>query len=184
MKNLIKLNFGAGFNVKQNIAKYLKKNVLLIASVALCGFVLFLCSAGSDSNVIEKEKQADDVNQTLKLPARQTMSFLSDDPNFPRSPDLSGTEIFYKIMFAVVLIIALGAAAIFMTKKFLPKIAKLQGREIRVIETVHLGPRKSVHLIEIGTRRLLIGSTNENIRKLADLTEFSSDMPNQENEFN
>jgi flagellar biogenesis protein FliO len=39
-----------------------------------------------------------------------------------------------------------------------------------------LGPRKSVHLIEIGSRRLLIGSTNENIRKLADLTEFSTNI--------
>ncbi len=86
------------------------------------------------------------------------------------------------MMLAVLLVAALGTAAIVLTKKYLPKIANLQGKEIRVIETVHLGPRKSVHLLEIGSRKLLIGSTNENISKLADLTDFSSGLSLKENE--
>jgi len=168
--------------VNQNINKYLKKNVLMITSVAICGFVLLLCSAGSESNSVKMQNQTVDVNQAQKTPAKQSTDIFSSDTDFTGSSAMNGMEIFYKTMLALVLVIALGAAAVFMTKKYLPKIAKLQGKEIRVIETVHLGPRKSVHLIEIGKRRLLIGSTNENIRKLADLTEFSSDMPIQENE--
>ena len=85
-------------------------------------------------------------------------------------------------MLSVVFVLILGVAGVYMTKKFFPNIAKLQGKEIKVIETVHLGPRKSMHLVEIGKRKFLIGSTSENITKLADLTDFSSTMPIPEEE--
>jgi flagellar biogenesis protein FliO len=48
------------------------------------------------------------------------------------------------------------------------------------VETVHLGPRKAVHLIDVGHRRFLIGSTNENVTKLADLNEDFADLSVQE----
>jgi flagellar biosynthetic protein FliO len=66
-------------------------------------------------------------------------------------------------------VLALVVGAIYFSKRLLPKITNLPGREIRIIETAHLGPRKAVHIIEIGSRRFLIGSTNENVTKLADL---------------
>jgi flagellar biogenesis protein FliO len=50
----------------------------------------------------------------------------------------------------------------------------MSGKQIRIIETVHLGPRKSVHLLKIGDKQILIGSTNENITKLADVMDESS----------
>ena len=41
---------------------------------------------------------------------------------------------------------------------------------MKIIETVHLGPRKAIHLLKISNQHLLIGSTAENITKLADMT--------------
>ena len=155
--------------------------MLLITLVAIFGFILLLCSAGSNFSNIQNVNQAAEANDTQILPEKQPTNIFANDTGFNDS-SLSGTEIFYRTMIAVVLVIVFGAAAVFITRKFLPKIARLQGKEIHVIETVHLGPRKSVHLIEIGKRRLLIGSTNENIRKLADLTEFSPEIPIQESE--
>jgi flagellar biosynthetic protein FliO len=75
------------------------------------------------------------------------------------------------MMFSVVLVVVLGAAALYMSKKVLPRITNLPGREIRILETAHLGPRKAVHLVKIGNQRLLIGSTYESISMLADVTE-------------
>jgi flagellar biosynthetic protein FliO len=75
------------------------------------------------------------------------------------------------MMFSVVLVVVLGAAALYMSKKVLPRITNLPGKEIRILETAHLGPRKAVHLVKIGNQRLLIGSTNESISMLADVTE-------------
>jgi flagellar biogenesis protein FliO len=39
------------------------------------------------------------------------------------------------------------------------------------VETTHLGPRKGIHLIQVGTRRLLIASTDETITMLAEVTD-------------
>jgi len=167
--------------VNQTIAKYIKKNVLLIALVILCGFILSLCSAGSDSE-LSIESSTTDSNQKQEESSIEIDSLFSEDPDFTGSPGFDNSELLYKTILAVLLVIVMGIAAIFLTKKFLPKLTNISGKEIRIIETVHLGSRKSVHLLEIGKRRLLIGSTYENISKLADLTEFSSDMSILENE--
>jgi flagellar biosynthetic protein FliO len=75
----------------------------------------------------------------------------------------------------VLLVISLGAAVIYLSKKLLPRL-NLPGKRIQVSETVHLGPRKAIHLIKIGKQTLLIGSTNENITKLADVTDQLSEV--------
>ena len=79
-------------------------------------------------------------------------------------------------MVSVLFLAALGVGGIYISKRFLPKISNLSGKEIHIVETVHLGPRKAVHLLEIGERRLLVGSTNENITKLADLSRAYSEL--------
>jgi len=174
------MNLKSGFNLNQNNAKNMKKNFLFIAIAMFCFFVIFLYSAGANSNNEAIQNQTIDSNQVSNNGTKKTDTLFQNDTGFTGNSPIKGTEIFYKIMLSMVFILILGAAAVFMIKKYFPNIAKLQGKEIHVVETVHLGPRKSVHLIEIGKRRLLIGSTNENISKLADLTEFSSSMPLQE----
>ena len=99
-------------------------------------------------------------------------SLFENDSNFSTGTgDEPGIrELFFKMMFSVLFLVVLGVAAIYVLKRFGAKITKLPGKEIRIAETVHLGPRKAVHLLEVGERRFLIGSTNESITKLADLT--------------
>lgn len=82
-----------------------------------------------------------------------------------------GREFFYKMLLSILVVAGLGAAVIYVSKKLLPKITNLPGKQIRVVETNHLGQRKALHLIQIGSRRLLIGSTNEAVTMLADVTE-------------
>lgn len=43
-------------------------------------------------------------------------------------------------------------------------------RSLRVVETAVLGPQRSVHLISVGARTLLIASTQSQIALLADVT--------------
>ena len=102
----------------------------------------------------------------------------ANDPNFFLSSANSpgAREMFFKMMLSVLLVVALGAAAIYISKKFLPRITNPPGKKIRVIETAHIGPRKMVHLLKIGNQQLLIGSTSENITKLADVTDALSEM--------
>lgn len=105
----------------------------------------------------------------------ETPSILSGaepgDTNLLSPTNSAGTrELFFKMMASVVFVVVLGAAAIYASKRLAGKIANLPGKKIKIVETAHLGPKKAVHLIRIGDLYLLIGSTNDNITKLADVT--------------
>jgi flagellar biogenesis protein FliO len=140
---------------------YRKKVVVFLITVALGSGVLLVCSARSATDGTELEDSKSESN-----------SLFENDPNFSTGTgDKSSTrELFFKMMVSVLFLVALGAAAIYVSKRFLPKITNLSGKKICIAETVHLGPRKAVHLLEVGERRFLIGSTNESITRLADLT--------------
>jgi len=100
--------------------------------------------------------------------------------NDPNLPTLSGNDLVRKLLVSVFLIVILGVAAIYVSKKFLVKIAHSTGRKIRVDETVHLGPNKAVYLLIAGTRRFLIASSKETISFLADVTDALSDVSTEE----
>ena len=100
------------------------------------------------------------VQSATEGPKSQADSVFANDPTGQirnlrpelRSRDSSpqGRELFFKMMLSVLLVIVLGVAAIYASRKLLPRITNLPGKQIRILETAHLGPRKAVHLIEIG----------------------------------
>lgn len=113
---------------------------------------------------------------TYESDTKALMSACEDDPNLTIGSNSIGVGgLFYKMILMVLVVIALGVAVIFLSKKLLPKL-NLAGKRIKVIEAVHLGPKKSLHLIKIGKKTLLIGSTNENITNLADVTDQLSEV--------
>ena len=154
--------------------------------VLFCFLWLLLLSAQSGTNTTEQNTSTTESSQTESSQSDDSLAlkynFLKTmDSNTPLLTDSNNSELFYRTMLAVIIVIVLGVSAIYLTKKLLPKITNSSGKEIQIVETVHLGPRKSVHLIEIGNQRFLIGSTNENICKLADLTKSSIDISTQNN---
>lgn len=151
------------------MANLKNKSSLILTVILLCCILFFAASAGSSSNSIIQQQ-----NNTNSTPDSQLINeslSLNDSNSLNNSNYGSYTnELFARAMLTVVIVIVLGIAAIFLSKKLLPRISNLQGKQIKIIETVHLGPRRSVHLLEIGSKQLLIGCTNENINTLADLT--------------
>lgn len=137
-----------------------KKTVVFFMTVMLGICLLFVCSVKSSTNGAKVKESESESN-----------SLFRNDPNFLRSNSGYNTRsLFFRFMVSVLFLLGLIIGGIYISKRFLPKITSISDKEIRIIETVHLGPRKSVHLLEIGDRRFLIGSTNENITRLADLT--------------
>ena len=159
-----------------------KKLVVFLITVALGCSVLVVCSARSATSATGLEQSKSGVQQAQPEDEYDTRSLFAKDPNFSNKPAyIAGSgELFGRAMLAVLFVVALGAAAVYVSKKLLPKLTNLPGKEIRVVETVHLGPRKAVHVLEIGGRRLLIGSTNENVTKLADITDGFASLSPQE----
>jgi flagellar protein FliO/FliZ len=162
----------------EGVAADKRKIIILLAVVVLSGgAVMFRSphsaakpapSAGSGQalspsaalrvNSVEGSSGSKDAQEKFEIPAKG-------------GQDLGRGELFLKMMFSVLLVVLLGAGAVYMSKKVLPRISNLPGKEIRVLETAYLGPRKAVHLIRIGNQRILIGSTNESITMLADVTD-------------
>ena len=168
------------------MVEFKKKIFLFLITVALGAGVLVICSAQPASNGMESGKSQPDSNQPQTATGSTNSPLFANDPNFFSGSDFSpgGTWFSIRAVLAVLFVLALFIAAIYVSKKLLPKITNLPGKEIRIVETVHLGPRKAVHLLEIGNRRFLIGSTNENITKLADLAGDLTDLSAKEANYN
>lgn len=151
-----------------------KRIVLLLAALALGGGMMVVCFGKSSPDRKKPEKTASDGAGAEDQKSEKADSALGDDSDFSHEFSYDpGKGMYSSIIRAVLFVAVLGAAAFYVSKKLLPKITNLPGKEVRVVETVYLGPRKAVHVLEVGSRRFLIGSTNENVTKLADITDIT-----------
>lgn len=110
----------------------------------------------------------------------QTRELAFGDPNLPAAPSISlgNGELFLRMMLSVGLVIGLGAVALYLSKRALPRVVHAGGKEIHILETAYLGPRKAIHLVEVGDQRLLLASTSDSIAMLTPLEDPEPlDMP-------
>jgi flagellar biogenesis protein FliO len=135
----------------------------------IAGLCIVLVFAGGWAALAARS--ADEPDKAIATP-QKGLSFLSD-PNLAgvTEMDLGNRELFARMALSVVLVVVLGAAVLYVSKTVLPKVAKRPGKEIHIIETAYLGPRKALHLVEVGSQKLLIASTNENVTTLAHVTD-------------
>lgn len=144
-----------------------KTFIIFCLAIALCCGAKFAFAQGTDANT-SKDNLVNDFNFSY-----------SHDPNFGGgSGDTPGLA---KLLISVFVVLVLGIGAIYLSKKVMPKFTQSTGKRIKVTETVYLGPRKSLHLVKVGKQAFLIGSTNENITKIADveLKDFQADLEAQ-----
>jgi flagellar biosynthetic protein FliO len=111
-------------------------------------------------------------------PAPSQVVQSSKDSNYPfiTGDRLNTGELFYKMTFAVLLVIVLAIGAAYFSKKLLPKIARFPSKQIKIIETVSLGQHRNLYLVDVAGKKLLIGGTNESINRLADLSDPMADI--------
>jgi len=172
--------------VSLSVAGFKKKILVFLITVAMGGVVLVICSAQPAANGMESEESKVDTDQSQSGAESEDSSLFANDQDFFGKSDYNpvGGEFSVRAIIAILFVLALFITAIYVSKKLLPKITNLPGKEIRIVETIHLGPRKAVHLLEIENRRFLIGSTNENITKLADLSSDLMDLSAKETNYN
>lgn len=84
---------------------------------------------------------------------------------------LDTREALQKLVTSTLIIIVLGGAAIYLAKRVMPKVNAAMGKEIKIVESLRLGPRKQLHIVRVGNRMLLVGSGGETVAFLADVTE-------------
>ena len=152
------------------MAKSKMKFVVLLAVLISAG--VFLPAVAKVTATLSAQQEQDSSILTAPEQAQNDGLDSQSESNATNQEfeSLGGREFFYKMLLSLLLVIALGIAAVYFSKKLLPRFTNTQGKQIRVLETAYIAPRKGIHLIQAGTRHLLIASTNENITMLADIT--------------
>ena len=90
------------------------------------------------------------------------------------SGDLGG--LMWQMLAATLVVLVVGGLALFVVKKLLPRIRYASHKRISVLETAYLGSRKAVHLLQVGSVKLLVASSPEGVVRLDDVTRaFSSE---------
>jgi flagellar biosynthetic protein FliO len=97
--------------------------------------------------------------------------------NWNLSPDTAPKGIEFdkgfvgKFVSMLALVAVIGLAGWFFVKKMNGTWIAGKGRYLSILETMPLGPRRSVYLIQAGKKQLLIGSSPEGLRLLSDMGE-------------
>ncbi|HOK65205.1 MAG TPA: flagellar biosynthetic protein FliO [Anaerohalosphaeraceae bacterium] len=78
-----------------------------------------------------------------------------------------------QLLIMILIVAIFGSGLWWFVRKYSKGLLVGKGRLITVVETVPLGPRKMLHLVEVGRKKLLLSSTPDSIRFLAELTETS-----------
>jgi len=80
-------------------------------------------------------------------------------------------QLYKQLAKTVIFVAIVGAGVWFYCKKMSGRWNPTKGKNIIITETVNLGPRKHLHIVQIGTKNYLISSTADTIRLLDDVTE-------------
>jgi flagellar biogenesis protein FliO len=153
---------------------YQKKRI-----VFLC---LLLLASGGWIAVAARQAGADAGQEMAKGAANASAVPFSNDPDPSSGPNLrlGNGELFFKMMLSVGLVLGLGGAALYLSRRVLPRMTQRTGKEIRILETACLGPRKALHLVEVGGQRLLIASASDHVTMLTTVNEAWPAAPNAE----
>jgi len=97
-------------------------------------------------------------NRVASAPAAQPIPFRKDE---------SLADMALTVGTGLVVAIGAAAVALYLLRRYATAMDRRPGRRLRVIETVRLGPKSALFLIELDGRALLIGQHGETLATLA-----------------
>lgn len=72
-----------------------------------------------------------------------------------------------QVLIALAVIVALAAGVLYLMRRFVPAVRS--GRRLQIVESVAVDPRRTLHIVKVGKRHLLVGSTEGSLSLLAEL---------------
>ena len=147
-----------------------KKILLLSATLVICIIAGELLSKARASEQSQNAEKADQQDRT-----KETIEWSNYKSNLNQVKENTQFKLMKQFAIAILFVIVLGFGAFYVSKKLVPRLTAIRGKNISVIETIHLGQNRTLFVLEIGTgQKLLIGSTNNAINFLSDVTEALS----------
>jgi flagellar biogenesis protein FliO len=137
-------------------------NVVIVAGLAIVLGVMLPKLLSSEPVVDEKKK--DNPQTTAK-------GTIGSDYKTPALPEINPQALLGKLFMGTIVVLGLSVGSIWMMKRWLPAQGPAGSvqREMRLIETLHLGHRTSLHLVHLGKREVLIGTDAGGIKSIVPL---------------
>jgi flagellar biosynthetic protein FliO len=84
----------------------------------------------------------------------------------------SGRQPWYRSgFFALGAVLALIFAVVIVVRRYVPSVRAMSGGALKVISRVHLSPKQSVALVQVGPRLILIGVTPDRLTPLGEISD-------------
>ena len=99
-------------------------------------------------------------------------------PRFRGSAEQRSTQMLNSLL-ALLFVFALLGGCLWLLRRWSPH--KTQGRNLSVVETLPLGPNKTLSLVRVGQRLFLLAATNERMSLISELDpeELSEGLPDE-----
>jgi len=137
---------------------------LLLASIA--GQLLLRPCLGDETRNVESMISQDQPNTSVLMDT----NLLQEDEEHFKSDNLQ-SRLYQQLIMMIVFVAIIGVGVWFFCKKFSGRWNLAKGKHIVITETVNLGPRKHLHIVQLGVKQYLLSSSSDSIRLLADITE-------------
>ncbi len=154
----------------------MKKRIALLTgllAVSIVGQLLLRPCLGDE---IKNDEPILSSDQTKTPDLTNTSDLFDEEEEDSGSGDLQG-QLYKQLAKMVAFVAVIGVGVWFYCKKMSGRWNPAKGKNITVTETVNLGPRKHLHIVQLGTKQYLLSSTAADIRLLADVTESLEQQP-------
>lgn len=89
--------------------------------------------------------------------------------NPQKTVDSLGGSLTFKFIMMLVFVAAAGVGVWWFLKKMNTPWLGTKNGQLELIETIHLGPRKAIHIVRAAKKQVLLGSGNDGVRFLCEL---------------
>lgn len=79
----------------------------------------------------------------------------------------TGSALILRTVLALVLVLGLIGLLAYVANRLMPRWRRIQSRNVRILETTALGPRRALHVVEFAGNRYLLASTANHVSLIA-----------------
>ena len=149
----------------------MKKNIMLLTgllALSIIGQLMLRPCLGSQNDSATPPSTDHQTQVPNQMSTQELLEEVQQSDN-RQTGGFSG-GLYRQLTTMIAIVAAMGAAVWIFCKKMPGRWKNAKGKNIMITETVGLGPRKHLHVVQLGDKQYLIASTTENIRLLADVT--------------
>ncbi|MGQ9552824.1 MAG: flagellar biosynthetic protein FliO [Anaerolineae bacterium] len=135
--------------------------VVLIVALSVLAVVVPVCADGGVAEATAVATPATTLDYSTYLESEtETIT-----------PQPSTGSLLVSLAWKLGLVVGLAYGALWVLRRFVAVQATGNGQQMQILETVSLGSNRSLHLLRIGSKALLIGATSQEMRALADVSQ-------------